>query len=64
MCGKERVYRHLPERVKRQFFFVQDIPRHPSDVAQVPTQLLTTVLGSTLIGEMGVRNHGIMTLAT
>jgi hypothetical protein len=45
MCGKERVYRHLPERVKRQFSFVQDIPRHPSDVPQVPTtQLLTTVL--------------------
>jgi hypothetical protein len=44
MCGKERVYRHLPERVKRQFSFVQDIPRHPSAVPQVPTQMLTTVL--------------------
>jgi hypothetical protein len=30
------VYRHLPEWVKRQFFFVHDVPRHPSDVAQVP----------------------------
>ena len=44
MCGKERVYCHLPERVKRQFDFVQDVPRHPSSVAQVPMQLLTTVL--------------------
>jgi hypothetical protein len=44
MRGKERVYRHLPERVKRQFSFVQDVPRHPSAVPQVPTQMLTTVL--------------------
>jgi len=44
MCGKERVYRHLPERVKRQIFFVHDVPRHPSSVAEVSTQLLTTVL--------------------
>jgi hypothetical protein len=44
MSGKERVYRHLPEGVKRQFFFIQNVPRHPSDVAQVPMQLLTTVL--------------------
>ena len=38
------VYRHLPERVKRQFNFLQDVPRHSSSVAQVPMQLLTTVL--------------------
>jgi len=44
MCGKERVYRHLPERVKRQFEYVQDVLRHPSSVAQMPMQLLTTVL--------------------
>ena len=44
MCGKDRVYRHLPERVKRQFEYVQDVPRHPSSIAQMPTQLLTTVL--------------------
>jgi len=44
MCGKERVYRHLPERVKRQFEYVQDVSRHLSSVAQMPTQLLTTVL--------------------
>jgi len=40
MCGKERVYHHLPERVKRQFDFVQDVPRHPSDAAE----MLATVL--------------------
>ncbi|RHN74698.1 hypothetical protein MtrunA17_Chr2g0313151 [Medicago truncatula] len=40
MCEKEKVYRHLPERVKRLFDFVQDISRHPSAVAQ----MLTTVL--------------------
>jgi len=44
MCGKERVYRYLPERVKRQFDFVQDVPRHPSALVQMPTQMLTTVL--------------------
>lgn len=44
MCGKERVYRHLPERVKRQLFYIQDVPRHLSSVAQVPTHDLTTVL--------------------
>jgi len=44
MCGKERVYRHLPERVKRQFAFVHDIPRHPSDVVEMPKEMLTTVL--------------------
>ena len=44
MCGNERVYRHLPERVKRQFAFVHDIPRHPSDVAEMPHELLATLL--------------------
>jgi hypothetical protein len=44
MCGKERVHSHLHERVKRQFEFVQDVPRHPSSVVQMPTQVLTTVL--------------------
>jgi len=44
MCGKERVYRHLPERVKRQFVFVQDIPRHLLTVAQMPTEMMATVL--------------------
>ena len=27
MCGNQRVYRHLPERVKRQFEFVQEVMR-------------------------------------
>jgi len=44
MCGNQRVYRHLPERVKRLFEFVQDILRHPSSVAQMPPQVLTIVL--------------------
>ena len=44
MCGKERVYRHLPERVNRQFDFVQDVPRHSADVAVMPTEMLATVL--------------------
>ena len=44
MCGKERVYCHLPERVKRQFGFIHDIPRHPSDVLEMPKELLATVL--------------------
>jgi hypothetical protein len=35
VCGKHRVYRHLPERVKRQYGFVQDIPIHPSDVLTI-----------------------------
>jgi hypothetical protein len=28
MCGVEKVCRHLPERVKRQYGYVQDIPRY------------------------------------
>jgi len=44
MCGKQSVYRHLPERIKRKYEFVQDVPRHPSSVAQMPTLVLTTVL--------------------
>jgi len=44
LCGNQRVYRHFPERVKRQFEFVQDVPRHLSSVAQMPPQVLTTVL--------------------
>ena len=44
ICGKERVYRHLPERVKRQFAFVQDVPRHRPIVLKMPREMLTTVL--------------------
>jgi len=28
-------YRHFPERMKRQYGFVQDIPIHPSDVPAI-----------------------------
>jgi hypothetical protein len=35
---------HLPERVKRQLDFVQDVPRHPSAVAEMPMEMLATVL--------------------
>ena len=38
------VYRHLPWRFKRQFGFVQDIPKHPSDVPEIPKEMLATVL--------------------
>jgi hypothetical protein len=44
MRGKEMVYRHLPERVKRQFGFVQDVPRHLSDVPEIPKEILATML--------------------
>jgi len=44
MCGMERVYCHLPERVKRQFSYVHDIPRHPSDVVEMPKKILAIVL--------------------
>lgn len=32
-ASHEKVYRYLPERVKRQFGYVQDIPRHPESAA-------------------------------
>jgi len=35
MCGVDKVYRHLLERIKRQYGYVQDVPRHPTDVVQV-----------------------------
>jgi len=35
MCGVDKVYSHLFERVKRQYGYVQDVPRHPTDVVQV-----------------------------
>lgn len=44
MCGTERVYRHLPERVKRQFDFIHNIPRHPSEVPEMPNEILATLL--------------------
>jgi hypothetical protein len=35
MCGDRRVYRHFPERVLRQYRYVQAVPRHPSDVVEL-----------------------------
>jgi hypothetical protein len=43
MCRKERVYRHLPERVKRQFGYIHDVPRHPSDVFKIHAEMVATV---------------------
>nr|ABD33234.1 IMP dehydrogenase/GMP reductase, related [Medicago truncatula] len=50
MCGKKRVYCHLPERVKWQFSFVHDIPKHPSDVAEIPKEMLAPVLIDPIAG--------------
>jgi len=49
MCGVEKVYRHLPERVKRQYRYVQNIPRPPTYVlsmqaSHIPQALSTFVL--------------------
>jgi hypothetical protein len=44
MCRKERGYSHLPEWVKRQFGFIQDIPRHPLDVHEMPKEMMATLL--------------------
>ena len=35
ICGVDRVYRHLHERVRRQYRYVQNIPRHPTDVVEL-----------------------------
>jgi hypothetical protein len=35
MCGVQWVYRHFPERVLRQYRYVQSVPRHPTDVVQL-----------------------------
>ena len=41
MCGVRRVYRHLPERVLRQYGYVQWVPRHPTDVVELlPPQIV------------------------
>jgi len=36
MCSVRRVYRYLPERVLRQYGYVQRVPRHPTDVVELP----------------------------
>jgi hypothetical protein len=41
MCGDRRVYRHLPERVLRQYKYIQIVPRHPSEIVQLsPTEIV------------------------
>ncbi|RHN70569.1 hypothetical protein MtrunA17_Chr3g0136941 [Medicago truncatula] len=35
ICSVRKVYRHLPERVLRQYGYVQTVPRHPSDVVEL-----------------------------
>jgi len=41
MCGVRRVYRHLSERVLRQYGYVQRVPRHPTDVVELsPPQIV------------------------
>ena len=35
MCGDRRVYRHLPERVLRQYGYVQTVLRPPTDVVEL-----------------------------
>ena len=41
MCGVRRVYRHLSERVLRQYRYVQSVPRHPTDVVELtPPQIV------------------------
>jgi predicted RNA-binding protein len=41
MCGVVRVYRHLHERVRRQYGYVQNIPRHLTDVVELrPVQIV------------------------
>jgi len=41
MCGVRRVYRHLPERVLRQYGYVQRVPRHSTDVVDLsPPQIV------------------------
>ena len=35
MSGVDKVYRHFPERVKRQYGYVQNVPRHLTDVVEL-----------------------------
>jgi len=45
MCDVHRVYRHLPERVLRQYRYVKTIPRHPTDVVELqPPQIVQAFL--------------------
>nr|ABN09750.1 IMP dehydrogenase/GMP reductase, putative [Medicago truncatula] len=43
MCNDRKVHRHLPDRVLRQYGYVQTVPRHPSDVVELsPTEIVHT----------------------
>ncbi|XP_039688062.1 protein MAINTENANCE OF MERISTEMS-like [Medicago truncatula] len=44
MCGVRRAYRHLPERVLRQYGYVQTIPRHPTDFRDLPPPSIVQML--------------------
>ena len=35
MCGVDKVYHHLPERVKQQYRYVQNVLRHPTNVVEL-----------------------------
>nr|ABN09179.1 IMP dehydrogenase/GMP reductase, putative [Medicago truncatula] len=36
MCGVRRMYCHLPDRVLKQYGYVQTVPRHLTDVVELP----------------------------
>ena len=45
MADKDRMVRHLSERVLRQYDHVQTVPRHPTTIEPLePTQVVTTFL--------------------
>jgi len=43
MSSIEKVYHHLPERVKWQYEYVHDIPIPPTDVVQMQNSLIVQV---------------------
>jgi hypothetical protein len=44
MCGADKVYRHLHERVKRQYGYVQNVPRRTEIVELQVTQIVQTFI--------------------
>jgi hypothetical protein len=45
MCGVEKVYCHLLERVRRQYGYVQNVPRHLTNVVELrPNQIVQTFI--------------------
>ncbi|RHN45659.1 hypothetical protein MtrunA17_Chr7g0233741 [Medicago truncatula] len=52
MCSVDKVYCHLPERVRRQYGYVQNVSRHLIDVVELrPTHIVK--------GEIDFRTHTI-----